>query len=741
MYLCSGVFTVNSLIAKIESYLPADKVAFVRKAYGYAAEAHKGQARLSGEPFIQHPLEAALYLADLHLDATTLAAALLHDVMEDCGVPRETLEKEFGSEVARLVDGVTKLSRLDRMSADVADGSVRATEDGHDQAGSLRKMLVAMAQDLRVVLIKLADRLHNMSTLKAQPLQRQLAIAQETLDIYAPLARRLGIWDIEWRLEDMAFSYLQPVAYQQISELLASRREEREEYVARVSAILVEALKEASVRGEVTGRAKNIYSIHKKMQAYAAQGKDFHEIYDLFALRIVVQDKQACYAALGVIHSLWTPMPGQFDDYIAKPKETMYQALHTSVMGPEGVPLEIQIKTQEMHRISEYGVAAHWRYKEGNAPDTPFEQKMTWLRQLLEWQREVSGAEEFLENVKTDLFPDQVFVYTPKGDIKELPAESTPIDFAYHVHTDLGHRCMGAKVNGKLVALDYQLRNGDTVEIIISKVTRGPSLDWLNPASGYVRSATARQRIRAWFRRQERGANIQRGRDVLVKELRRLNLSPSEEDLAKLFRVDTVEEFLNSLGNGTITVNQVATRLTQNQQEDQVVQPHPLPLPGPASGIEVLGVGDLLTHMAVCCSPLPGDEIIGFITRNRGITVHRKDCRNVLNEDETERLVRVNWGVSKSLHPVRVSIEAWDRVGLLRDITTQVSAEKVNIASMVTRENPDGTATIQLTVFTTGVDQLSRLYTKLEEVQGVMSVSRISLSQPTLSAGLADKVS
>ena len=519
---------------------------------------------------------------------------------------------------------------------------------------------------------------------------------------------------------------------------MASRRDEREQYITYVTDILSQALKAESIEAEVTGRAKHIYSIYQKMQAYAAQGRDFHEMHDLFALRILVKEKQDCYAALGVVHALWNPLPGQFDDYVAKPKENMYQALHTTVMGPEGMPMEVQIKSHAMHQLSEYGVAAHWRYKEGPASDTPFERKMTWLRQLLEWQREVSGAEEFLENVKTDLFPDQVFVYTPKGDVKELPAGSTPIDMAYRIHTDLGHRCIGAKVNGKLVPLDYQLQNGDTVEVLRSKVARGPSLDWLNPHAGYVRSATAKQRIRVWFRSQERGSNIQRGRELLSRELRRLDMSPSEEELARLFRLDTADEFLAALGSGGITINQVVARLTP-RQEERTTEGSPIPAVGPASGIEVMGVGDLLTHLARCCAPLPGDEIIGFITRTRGITIHRKDCRNVLNEDEPERLIRVNWGATKQLHPVRLSIEAWDRVGLLRDITTLVSADKVNIASVVTHENDDGTVTIQLTLFTTGVDQLSRLFTKLEEVQGVISVTRASITQAAVQTGVAER--
>jgi guanosine-3',5'-bis(diphosphate) 3'-pyrophosphohydrolase len=722
---------MKDLITKAESYLSPDKVDFVKKAYEYAAHAHEGQVRLSGGPYIQHPMETAIYLADLHLDATTLAGALLHDVMEDCGVSREQLDEEFGTEVANLVDGVTKLNQLDMMALESNDHSPLRSEDDQNQAASLRKMLLAMAQDLRVVLIKLADRLHNMRTLRAQPLNRRLAIAQETLDIYAPLAHRLGMWDIKWRLEDMAFRHLRPARYREISRLLARSRDDRERYISHVKDSLSQALKSNGIKAQVTGRAKHIYSIHIKMEAYAALGKDFHEIFDLFALRVLVNANSECYATLGIVHFLWNPLPGQFDDYVAKPKENMYQSLHTTVMGPEGMPLEVQIRSHSMHQVSEYGVASHWLYKEGQAQGSPFEQKMNWMRQLLDWQRDVSGVEEFLENVKTDLFPDQVFVYTPKGDVKELPAGSTPIDFAYHVHTELGHRCIASKVNGKQVSLDYQLQNGDTVEIMTTKVARGPSLDWLNPHAGYVKSATARQRIRLWFRKQERGPNIQRGRDLLSRELRRLNVNPDKEELARLFRMDTVDEFLAALGSGNITVNHVMARLTQQSEEQDTVVTAPILPIGPAQDIAVLGVGGLLTHVAQCCSPLPGDPIIGFITRNRGITVHTKSCRNVVNEDESERLIQVDWTTMKRLHPVRLTIEAWDRVGLLRDITGLVSAEKVNIASLETRETDEGLAITELTLFTTGADQLSRLFTKLEEVQSVISVIRINIALPT----------
>ena len=724
-----SIGTMRKLLEKTQSYLSAERTQFIQGAYEFAAKAHDGQTRLSGEPFLDHPLETARYLADLHLDAPTLAGALLHDVMEDCGVSFEELEQQFGAEVATLVDAVTKLGRMDKQDAQEHDGAALDLDDGHYKAASLRKMLVSMAKDVRVVLIKLADRLHNMRTLKAHAPERQIAIAQETLDIYAPLAHRLGIWDFKWRLEDMAFRYLQPTQYKYISRLLASRREEREQYTTHMCDVLAEGLTKASIEAQVTGRAKHIYSIYKKMQTYNAQGKAFHDIYDLFALRVLVQEKQDCYATLGIVHSLWHPLPGQFDDYIAKPKENMYQGLHTAVMGPEAKPLEVQIKTHAMHEVAEYGVASHWVYKEGDSvKDTQFEEKMTWLRQVLEWQQEVSESEEFLETIKTDLFPDQVFVYTPKGDIKELPAGATPIDMAYRIHTELGHRCIGAKVNGKLTTLDYPLQSGDTVEILTSKVARGPSLDWLNSNLGYVRSGNAREKIRTWFRKQERGANIERGKELLAKEFLRLSVAPDHAEVAKLFQYDSLDDLFAALGSGSLTTNQIAARLTLLQErspEELQTQVY-----GPASGIQIRGVGNLLPHLARCCSPIPGDEIIGYITRTRGIAVHRKSCRNIIKGDEPDRLVNVDWGTTRNLYPVRLCIEAWDRVGLLRDITALVSGDQVNIASMVTQEDSqEGTATIFLTLFTQGIDQLSRLFVILEGVPGVINVTRTELGE------------
>ena len=723
--------TAEELLTRVRGYLPGDRVTFLEEAYHFAEAAHDGQQRLSGEPYIEHPLSAALYLADMNQDTTALAAALLHDVVEDCGVDRGELEVRFGPEVAKLVDGVTKLSQVELKGSEGRGKGRRPGSDPARQAESLRKMLLAMAEDVRVVLIKLADRLHNMKTLDSLPKARRLVIAQETLDIYAPLAHRLGMWDVKWQLEDLAFRHLYSAAYLEVSRLLTANGTERERYVRQAVEVLRAELARVGIEAEVVGRPKHLYSIYQKMQKYAAYGKEFGQIYDLYAVRVLVQELQECYGALGTVHQLWHPLSGQFDDYIARPKENLYQSLHTAVMCMDNTPLEIQIRTYQMHQVAEYGVAAHWRYKEQVGGGSPFEERMAWLRQLLEWQRETGGAEEFLETVKMDLFRDQVFVYTPKGEVKELPAGATPLDFAYRIHTELGHRCIGAKVNGKLVSLNYQLQNGDTVEIMASKVERGPSLDWLNQDLGHVKTASARQSIRTWFRRQERDANIQRGKELLHRERKRLSLSPDDEEVARLMKVDTLEELFAALGSGNITVAQLASRLTE-QQTPSAEPKVTLPPTGPASGVEVLGVGDLLTRMAPCCSPLPGDEIVGFVTRTRGVTVHRKDCQNILNEDEPERMIPVNWSGNKQFYPVRVIIDAWDRVGLLRDITTLVSGEGVNIASMVTSERQDATCTVELTLFTTGIGQLSRLFSKLEGIKGVVNVARTTGSAQPL---------
>ena len=720
---------VDRLLNRVSDYLPAEASGLIRDAYEFADLCHEGQLRKSGEPYIAHPLEISLFLAELRLDEQTIAASLLHDVVEDCDVSLDELSSKFGPEIARLVDGVTKLTQLDGRIHDPISALAVGGDDGDSlYAESLRKMLVAMAEDIRVVLIKLADRLHNMRTLGALPPEKQRRIAQETLDIYSPLAHRLGIWEIKWQLEDLAFRYLNEEKYREISRMLAARRAVREAYVAQVSELLRDRLESEGVTADVSGRPKNIYSTYRKIQKYEAQGKQLSEIYDLFALRVLVEKEAECYRVLGVVHQLWHPLPGQIDDYIANPKENMYQALHTTVVCEGGTHLEVQIKTFEHHETAEFGVAAHWRYKEGNSRDLQFEKKMSGLRQLLEWQRDVTSTAEFIESVKEDIFRDQVFVYTPKGRIVELTAGSTPIDFAYKIHTELGNRCVGAKVNGKLVSLDTALENGDTVEIMNTKSDRGPSLDWLNANRGYVRSAHARQSIRQWFRRQERGTNIQRGREILRREMRRLNLKFEDGEVLGLFgRHDSMDDLMANLGSGGVTEGQLAQKLAEARQEPE----HPLarkrtdlPLSSPTSGIKVLGVGDLLTRMGRCCSPIPGDEIVGFVTRSRGVTVHKHNCPSVLHEDEPERFIQVEWGQAKELYPVRVTMLAYDRVGLLRDLTQNVSEEGVNISNVVTAQQPNGTVNLTFNMHTTGLQQLSKLFSKLEGVRGCISVHR-----------------
>ncbi len=717
---------VDTLLEKARTYLPADRLGVIDRAYRYAADAHEGQVRRSGEPFIEHPLQTALYLADLRLDANALAAGLLHDVVEDCDVCLEEIEDEFGKEIAGLVDGVTKLTQAEVDFEEGKNGFVlRDSDVDLQQAASLRKMLVAMASDVRVVLIKLADRLHNMRTLQALSPNRRRAIAKETLEIFAPLAHRLGIWEVKWRLEDLAFQHLNNGVYQEISGMLNAKRQEREEYIEGVRSLLQSELDGAGVAAEVTGRPKHIYSIHKKTEKYRRQNLGVDDIHDLFALRVLVESVNDCYLALGVVHSNWRPLPGQFDDYIANPKDNLYKSLHTTVLCIDAHPVEVQIRTQEMHRLAEYGVAAHWLYKEGRTSDVEFEEKMTWVRQLLDWQRDVNGSHEFVESFKMDIFKNQVYVYTPKGDLKELPAGATPLDFAFRIHTDIGHRCIGAKVNGKLVALTYTLQNGDTVEIMTSKAVRGPSLDWLNPNLGYLNSNSARTKVRQWFNRQERRANIERGKDIFRRQLRRLNLAMTDEELATVLGFSSTDEFMVALGGGETTVEQVVDRIANQEipPDSDFEKIYSVPVSSPASGIEVLGVGDLLTSMANCCTPILGDSIVGYITRTRGVTVHRRNCPNIIAEQETERLVPVAWSKAHELHPVRVRLEAQDRVGLLRDITSLVSEEGVNIASCVSEEEKD-VSIVSLTVYVDGISQLNRLFSKMESVRGVIGVSR-----------------
>jgi GTP pyrophosphokinase len=670
-------------------------------------------------------------VASLNLDAATIMAALLHDVVEDCGIKSEDLSSKFGPDVATLVDGVTKLNRLSLARPDDL-----AIEDS-SQADNLRKMFLAMADDLRVVVVKLADRLHNMRTLDALPRPKQVRVARETAEIYAPLAHRLGLGQIASELDDLTFQYLEPERYQDISQLLTASQESRERYVAQVEKILRYELQRQGVQAELSGRAKNIYSIHLKMQKYAEMAKSFNDIYDLIAIRVLVNTVADCYHALGIVHGLWRPLPGLFDDYIANPREGVYQSLHTTVMGPGARPLEVQIRTYEMHRTAEYGVAAHWRYKEGGRQDRHMEERIAWLRQLLEWQRETAEAEEFVEYVKTDLFKEEVFVFSPKGEVKDLPAGSTPIDFAFRIHTDIGFHCVGARVNGRLVPLTYKLQNGDVVEIITSRTSRGPSRDWLNPNLGYVKTGNARSKIRQWLKRQEREENILRGREMVDRELRRLGVTTSDllAELLRWFKQDSADDLFAAVGYGGISLSQISGRTTLHIKKDEaeaVSYPEPSEPAQPTYGsdIKVLGTGDLLTQIARCCHPVPGDKIIGYVTRARGVTVHRDDCHNVIHGQEQERLIGVDWGRTTQLFPVSIRIDAWDRVGLLRDLSTIVAEEKVNMTGVRTQEHGDRSTTLSITLETTGVEQLSRLLAKMEGVRGVFSVSRV-LDQTT----------
>jgi len=704
----------EQFLQKLDKNLSEADVELLRRAYQVAAQAHEGQTRLSGEPYVYHTLAVAEILADLHMNVATLAAALLHDVPEDTSITLEDLRAQFGEEIAKLVDGVTKLERIRELSRSRHGTLAEA------QAENVRKIFLAMVDDIRVIMIKLADRLHNMRTLNALPPEKQQRIAQETLDIYAPLANRLGIWELKWQLEDLALQHLEPEEYRRIARLLAEKRQEREEYLQRVIAIIRNRLKEEGIVAEVTGRPKHIYSIYRKMKE---KERDFEEIYDVRGVRIIVDSVKDCYAVLGIIHTMWRPIPGQFDDYIAMPKDNLYQSLHTAVIGPEGRPFEVQIRTWDMHRVAEYGIAAHWRYKEQVRRDLSLEAKIAWLRQESELRREVKDAGQFVESLKSDVFPERVYVFTPKGDIVDLPKGATPVDFAYYIHTEIGHRCRGAKVNGRLVPLDYQLRTGDQVEILTAK-KGGPTRDWLNPELGYIKTARAREKVRQWFKQQERAENIAQGREILEKELQRLGLEQRPfEEIARIFKYDNVDNFLAAIGYGDIAPQQIAAKLA-----DAVVQPQLFPepiLPPPAVvGIQVKGVGDLLTRLARCCNPVPGDPIIGYITRGTGITVHRQDCPNIKNIKDTERLIGVEWGVMREAYPVDIRIEAFDRAGLLRDVASIVADEGINMSAANVSTHADNTATIQATLLINNIQQLRNVLSRLESLRDVLEVRR-----------------
>jgi len=720
--------SLDSLLEIASKHLPPADLEVIKKAYEMAEVAHRGQLRMSGDPYIQHPLATAVTIASLRMDAALIAAGLLHDVPEDTGRPLALIEEQFGPEVAKLVDGVTKLSRVRWVPKEQSgEGTVkekRRVDDQAYRAENVRKMFLAMADDVRVVLVKLADRLHNMKTLGFLPPEKRRRIAQETLEIYAPLANRLGIWQIKWQLEDLAFRHLEPVKYKEIAGSIKSRRAARERYISRVEAVLEEELKKAAIPADISGRPKHIYSIYRKMER---QGTDISQIYDLQAVRIIVGEVRDCYTVLGIVHSLWHPLPGQFDDYIASPKESMYQSLHTTVLCLDAKPLEIQIRTREMHQLAEYGVASHWRYKEGVKKDAKFDAKIAWLRQLMDWQQDMMiGAQEFVDSLRTDVFQDQVYVFTPKGEIKELTAGATPLDFAYRVHTDVGHRCVGGKVNGRLVSLDYQLKNGDIVEILTSKSSRGPSRDWLNPNLNYIKTIHTRDKIRQWFKKQQRDENIARGREMLEKELKRLGLDFGKlDEVASAFKYEKSDDFLAAVGYGDINTHQVAQRLSPAPVEEEL-PPTVAAIPiADTRGIQVQGVGDLLTRLARCCNPVPGDPIVGFITRGKGVTVHRTDCPSVINEDEPERLVKVEWGrMDHQTFPVTIRVDAWDREGLVRDVAAVVADEKVNIASASVTVHKDRTATLTATLEIASIDRLARVLAKVEGIKDVFSVTR-----------------
>jgi guanosine-3',5'-bis(diphosphate) 3'-pyrophosphohydrolase len=708
---------VEGIVKEMLRHYADGDAELVRRAYAYASDAHGAQKRVSGEPYITHPAAVAMLIAELGMEAATIAATLLHDVPEDTARTTEDIRLEFGDEIGRLVEGVTKLGRLQGQS-----------RDAH-QAENIRKMFLAMAEDLRVVIIKLCDRLHNMRTLAPLPPEKQQRIARQTIEIYAPLAHRLGIWQIKWELEDLAFKYLEPEQYKEVAEHLAARRQVRERSIDQAMKTLAGELEKAGIRAELSGRAKHLWSITQKMRR---KNVGFDEVYDLLAIRVIVADVPGCYAALGIVHTLWPPIPGQFDDYIAVPKANLYQSLHTAVMGPGGQPLEIQVRTQEMHALSEYGIAAHWRYKEGGKVDRDrdYESKLAWVRQLLEWQHDVTDAQEFVESLKVDVFQDEVFVFTPKGEVKALTAGATPIDFAYRIHTDVGHRTIGAKVNGRIVPLDHRLQSGDIVEIVTSKAARGPSRDWI----GMVRTPGAREKIRQWFKRSQRDENITHGKELLDRELKRLAQRElgdlSDEDLRRVteaLNMHDVDTLFASLGYGEVTAAQVVMRLgIVDDAEQQLPGSAPqLPPTTARGGVTVKGVDDLLVRFAVCCNPVPGDPIVGYITRGRGVTVHRADCTNVKASSEKERHVEVAWErTAARTYPVAIRIEGWDRDGFLRDVAAVISENQVALMALSALANPDKTATVNATLQVTSVEQLSRVLAKLEGVRDVFSVHR-----------------
>lgn len=712
---------------KIKQYNPNADLDLITKAYHYASKAHSGQKRKSGEDYIVHPLEVANILVDLHLDVVTIAAAILHDVVEDTEVTLEDLKEEFNEEVALLVDGVTKLSRIEYTSKE------------EQQVQNLRKMFFAMAKDIRVILIKLADRLHNMRTLKYHSSQKQKEIAEETVEIFAPLAHRLGIFKIKWELEDLALRYLEPEVYYDLVKSISMKRQEREEYINEVIEILQKKMDEMNIKADISGRPKHFYSIYNKM---VKKDYDLNQIYDLIAVRVIVDTVKDCYAVLGIIHTLWKPIPGRFKDYIAMPKPNMYQSLHTTVIGPRGEPFEIQIRTWEMHKTAEYGIAAHWLYKQGKTVNTEKEidERLTWLRQLTEWQREQRDPREFMESLKIDFFSDRVYVFTPKGEVIELPAGSIPIDFAYRIHSQVGHQCVGAKVNGKIVPIDYKLKTGDIVEILTSKGS-GPSRDWLH----MVQTSQARNRIRQWFRKEKRDENIRKGREILEKECEKEGVNPNEvlknsrlAEAGKKYNIMSSDDLLSTIGDGGINPLHVISFIIEKyglerkeRTENKKLSIKPWSGYGkPSKGIRVKGIDNVMVRVARCCNPLPGDEIIGYITRGRGVSIHRTDCPNIINtKGEEPRLIEAAWDTTTDSHyQVQLEIIAVNRPKLTLDIMNAITETKTDVNAIHARTNKNNLAIIDLKLEIRSLEHLNYIKDKIKRIKDIIEVKRITPS-------------
>lgn len=719
---------IDDVIKKIKEYNPNFDEKLLKKAYAFSKKAHSGQMRISGEPYLTHPLAVAQILAELELDTATIIAGLLHDVVEDTNVTLDDIKTEFGQEIADLVDGVTKLNRIEYKTKE------------EQQAESMRKMLIAMAKDIRVILIKLADRLHNMRTLKYLPYEKKYEKSRETLEIYAPIAHRLGISKIQWELEDMALRYLDPDGYYELVDKIAVKRREREIFINKIIKTLSEKLKSMGIEADIDGRPKHFYSIYKKMKQ---QNKTFEQIFDLTAIRVIVNTIKDCYGVLGIVHTMWKPLPGRFKDYIAMPKPNMYQSLHTTVIAPMGEVFEVQIRTWEMHRTAEYGIAAHWKYKEGSKEEDSFEEKLAWLRQMLEWQRDLKDSKEFMESLKVDLFTDETFVFTPKGDVLDLPVGSTPIDFAYRIHTDIGHRCVGAKVNGKLVPLETTLKTGDIVEIMVSpNKMHAPSRDWLK----IVKSPQAKNKIIQWFKKEQREENITKGRELFEKELKRQGISQQDvkddllDGIIKKANFKTTNEMYASIGINSISASIIVQKIKDELNKDnapivsqtEVSQDNTEVKKKPDNknnlGVRVKGLDNIMIKLAKCCSPVPGDDIIGYITRGRGISVHRTDCVNIVNNVlEKDRLCSVEWADNvSSSYPADIQVISIDRYGLLSDVTNILSDNKTTVKALNARTGKDNVANISLTVEINSREDLDTLMNKLKVLKGVVDVYRIN---------------